>query len=85
MQNLYQILLEVYLCQHWIVEFKGIMQPVLFMIVFSDFVTPQKPSDWSKLGHVYNKCSYIFTVTVSVLKGLSAEIFYWLKSFPFPH
>ena len=32
----------VYLCQRWIVEFKGIMQPVLFMIFFSDFVTPKK-------------------------------------------
>ena len=25
---------------HWKVEFKGIMQPVLFMIFFLDFVTP---------------------------------------------
>ena len=39
--NLYQVLLGVYLCQRWIVEFKGIMQPVLFMIFFLDFVTPQ--------------------------------------------
>ena len=44
-QNLYQILLEVYLCQRWIVEFKGIMQLVLFMIFFSDFVTPQKRTE----------------------------------------
>ena len=41
-KDLYQVLLQVYLCQHWIVEFKGIMQPVFFMIFFSDFVTPQK-------------------------------------------
>ena len=32
----------VYLCQRWIVEFKGIMQPVLFLIFFTDFVTPEK-------------------------------------------
>ena len=37
-----QVLLGVYLCQRWIVEFNGIMQPVLFMIFFSDFVSPQK-------------------------------------------
>ena len=41
-KDLYQLLLRVYLCQRWIVEFKGIMQPVLFMIFFLDFVTPQK-------------------------------------------
>ena len=29
-------------CQHWTAEFKGITQPVLFMIFFYDFVTPQK-------------------------------------------
>ena len=40
--NLYQVLLGVYLCQRWIVEFKGIMQPVLFIIFFLHFVTPHK-------------------------------------------
>ena len=39
---MYQVLLGVYLCQCWKVEFKGITEPVLFMILFSDFVTPQK-------------------------------------------
>ena len=29
-------------CQRWTPEFKGITQPVLFMIFFYDFVTPQK-------------------------------------------
>ena len=29
-------------CQRWTVKFKGTMQPVLFMIFFSDFVTPKK-------------------------------------------
>ena len=43
-KNLYQILLGIYLCQRWIVKFKGIMQPVLFMIMIIsfDFVTPQE-------------------------------------------
>ena len=41
-KDLYQVLLGVYLCQRWLVEFKGIMQPVLFTIFCSDFVTPQK-------------------------------------------
>ena len=41
-KDLYQVLLGVYLCQCWKVEFKGITEPVLFMILFSDFVTPQK-------------------------------------------
>ena len=41
-KDLYQVLLGVYLCQRWRVEFKGIMQPVVFMIFFSYFVTPQK-------------------------------------------
>ena len=29
-------------CQRWTAEFKGITQPVLFMIFFYDFITPQK-------------------------------------------
>ena len=33
-KDLYQVLLGVYLCQCWIVEFKRIMQPVLFMFSF---------------------------------------------------
>ena len=41
-KDFYQVLLGVYLCQCWIVEFKRIMQPVLFMIFFLDFVIPQK-------------------------------------------
>ena len=41
-KDLYQVLLGIYLCQRWIVEFKGIMNPLLFMIFFKDFVTPQK-------------------------------------------
>ena len=41
-KDLYQVLLGIYLCQRWIVEFKGITQPVLFMIFFSDFVNTQK-------------------------------------------
>ena len=35
-------MLGVYLCQRWIVEYNGIMQPVLFLIFFTDFVTPEK-------------------------------------------
>ena len=42
---LYQVLLGVYLCQRWTVELKGITQPVLFMIFFDDFVTPQNMSE----------------------------------------
>ena len=29
-------------CQRWTAEFKGITWPMLFMIFFSDFVTPKK-------------------------------------------
>ena len=41
-KDLYQVFLGVYLCQRWIVKFKGIMPLVLFMIFFLDFVTPKK-------------------------------------------
>ena len=39
-KDLYQLLLRVYLCQRWIVEFKGIMQPVLFLILSPLKITP---------------------------------------------
>ena len=51
-KDLYQVLLGVYLCQRWIVEFKGIMRPVLFMIFFSDFVTPQKAICLKVVGYL---------------------------------
>ena len=57
-KDLYQVLLGVYLCQRWIVEFKGIMQPVLFMIFFLDFVTPQKRT-------MSNGC-WLFTLKMTV-------------------
>ena len=45
-------------CQCWTAEFKGITQPVLFMIFFYDFVTPQKRS-------TSEEC-WVFTLKVAV-------------------
>ena len=53
-----QVLLVVYLCQRWIVEFKGITEPVLFMIFFSDFVTLQK--------RTMSKGCWLFTLKMTV-------------------
>ena len=73
-KDLYQLLLRVYLCQRWIVEFKGIMQPVLFMIFFSDFVTPQK----RRLLVIYFKnYSAIFRKQGFYFQVISAKCGYW--------
>ena len=60
-KDLYQVLLGVYLCQRWTVEFKGIMQPVLFMIFFSDFCHPLKMHHvWRMLVICFKNDSAIF-------------------------
>ena len=41
-RNLYQILLEVYLCQRWIVEFKGIIAAGAFYDFLFRFCQPSK-------------------------------------------
>ena len=51
-KDMYQVLLGVYLCQRWIVDLKGIMQPVLFRIFFSDFVTPQNAPCLKDVGYL---------------------------------
>ena len=41
-KDLYQVLLGVYLCQGWIVEFKGNMQQVLLIYFLLGFNHPSK-------------------------------------------
>ena len=55
LRDLYQVLLGEYLCQRWIIEFKGVM---LYMIFFFDFVTPQK--------HTMSEECWLFTLKMAV-------------------